>query len=209
MSVLTRRAAGFAAIALMMSASAALAQSPPAGPPARVRGTIEKVDGNVLTVKTLSGDTTTLKLADNVRIGGLVKISAADVKQNDYVGVSSMPQTDGTLKAISIHIFPEAGRGTAEGHGPWDNRPGAMMTNAAVDTKVASANGETIVVKYKGGGEQKVVVGSDAVIVRVMPGDKAELVPGAKIWAVAPKGPDGSLTAVVLYVGRDGLQPPM
>ena len=71
------------------------------------------------------------------------------------------------------------------------------------------ANGEQLVLKYKGGGEQKVVVGSDAVIVRVMPGDKAELVPGAKIWAVAPKGPDGSLTAVALYVGRDGLQPPM
>jgi hypothetical protein len=206
MSLLTRRAAGVAAVALMMSVSGAFAQ---AGPPTRVRGTIEKVDGNVLTVKTLAGETTTLKLADNARIGGLVKISVADVKQNDYIGVSSMPQTDGTLKAISIHIFPEAGRGTAEGHGPWDNRPGAMMTNAAVDTKVASANGETIVVKYKGGGEQKVVVGPDAVIVRVMPGDKAELVPGAKIWAVAPKGADGSLTAVALYVGRDGLQPPM
>ena len=209
MSLLTRRAAGVAAIALMLSASAAIAQAPPAGPPARVRGTIEKVDGNVLTVKTLTGESTTLKLADNVRVGGLVKIGIADVKVNDYIGVSSMPQTDGTLKAISVHIFPEAGRGTAEGHGPWDNRPGAMMTNAAVDTKVAGTNGEQLVLKYKGGGEQKVIVGPDAVVVRVMPGDKAELVPGAKIWAVAPKGPDGGLMAVVLYVGRDGLQSPM
>src|SRR3954470_3997562 len=149
MTRITRRAAGFAAIAVMMSASAALAQSQPAGPPARVRGTIAKVDGNVLTVKTLAGENTTLKLADNVRLGGLVKIGIGDVKQNDYIGVSSMPQTDGTLKAISIHIFPEAGRGTGEGHGPWDNRPGAMMTNAAVDTKVASTNGETLVLKYK------------------------------------------------------------
>jgi hypothetical protein len=209
MSNLTRRSAGIAAVALMIAASAAIAQAPPAGPPVRVRGTVEKVDGNMLSVKTLAGETIALKLADNVRVGGLVKVAIADVKANDYVGVSSMPQTDGTLKAISVHIFPEAGRGTAEGHGPWDNRPGSMMTNAAVDTTVASNDGQRLVLKYKGGGEQKVVVGPDAVVVRVVAGDKAELKPGAKIWAVAPRQADGSLMAVVAYVGRDGLTPPM
>jgi hypothetical protein len=209
MSKLTRRAAGFAAVGLIIGTAAAFAQSPPAGPPARVRGTVEKVEGNMVTVKTAAGASTTLKLADNVRVGGLVKIAIGDVKLNDYVGVSSMPQTDGSLKAVSVHIFPEAGRGTAEGHGPWDNRPGAMMTNAAVETKVAGNDGQTLVLKYKGGGEQKVLVGPDAAVVRVVPGDKAELVPGAKIWAVAPRQADGSLNAVAIYVGRDGLTPPM
>jgi hypothetical protein len=209
MSNLTRRAAGLAAVALVIAASAAVAQAPPAGPPVRVRGTVEKVDGNMLSVKTIAGETIALKFADNVRVGGLVKVAISDVKANDYVGVSSMPQTNGSLKAISVHIFPEAGRGTAEGHGPWDNRPGAMMTNAAVDTTVASNDGQTLVLKYKGGGEQKVIVGADAVVVRVVPGDKAELVAGAKIWAIAPRQADGSLTAVVAYVGRGGLTPPM
>jgi hypothetical protein len=204
----SRRAMGVAAIGVIVLGSIAFAQSPPAGPPSRIRGTVEKVDGNMVTVKTLGGDTATLKLGDNVRVGGLVKISIGDVKQNDYIGVSSMPQSDGSLKAISVHIFPEAGRGTAEGHGPWDNRPGAMMTNAAVDTTVAGNDGQTLTLKYKGE-EKKILVGPDAVIVRVVPGDKAELVAGAKIWAVARKEADGSFAPLALYVGRDGLTPPM
>ena len=149
-----------------------------------------------------------MKLGDNARVAGLVKITIADVNIGNYVGVSSMPQADGGLKAVSVHIFPDAQRGVAEGHGPWDNRPGAMMTNANVDTKVAGKDGDTLVLKYKDG-EQKVLVGADAVIVRVVPGDKSELVPGAKIWSVARKEADGSFNALAIYVGRNGLTPPM
>ena len=208
MGHVTRRAAGFAAVALMIAASAAIAQAPPGGPPVRVRGTVDKVDGNTVMLKLNNGQAATMKFGDNPRIGGLVKIAIGDVKVGDYVGVSSMPQTDGSLKAISIHIFPDAQRGTAEGHGPWDNQPGAMMTNANVDTMVAGNNGETLALKYKTG-EQKVLVGPDAVIVRVVPGDKSELVPGAKIWSVARKEADGTFTPLATYVGRNGLTPPM
>ena len=205
---LTRRAAGLAAVALLLAASAAIAQAPPGGPPVRVRGTVEKVDGNTVTVKLNNGENATIKLADNARVAGLVKIGIADVKTGNYVGVSSMPQADGSLKAISVHIFPEAQRGVAEGHGPWDNRPGAQMTNASVDTTVAGNDGETLTLKYKDG-EKKVIVGPDAVIVTVVPGDKSEIVPGAKIWAVARKEADGSFAPLAMYVGRGGLTPPM
>lgn len=198
------RVTGFA----FLLASVAFAQSPPAGPPTRVRATIDKVDGNTLTVKMNDGQTATLKLGDNVRVAGLVKIAIADVKPGSYVGVSSMPQSDGSLKAISVHVFPESQRGVAEGHGPWDNRPGAQMTNASIDTKVASNDGETLVLKYKDG-EKKVLVGPDAVVVNLVPGDKSELVPGAKIWAVARKDADGAFVPLAIYVGRNGLTPPM
>ena len=208
MSFVTRRTAAFAAAALAFAASMAFAQAPPGGPPVRVRGTVDKVDGNTVMLKLTNGQDATMKTSDNTRVGGLVKITIADVNIGNYVGVSSMPQTDGSLKAISIHIFPDAQRGVQEGHGPWDNRPGAVMTNASVDTKVAGKDGDTLVLKYKDG-EQKVLVGSDAVIVRVVPGDKSELVPGAKIWSVARKEADGSFTPLAIYVGRGGLTPPM
>ncbi|MGZ5802950.1 MAG: hypothetical protein ACXWJT_02100, partial [Xanthobacteraceae bacterium] len=132
---------GAAAATLLIASSLAMAQAPAGGPPVRVRATVSKVDGDTLMLKLNDGQDATMKLNDKTRVAGLVKITLNDVKTGEYVGVSSMPQADGSLKAISIHIFPEAQRGTAEGHGPWDNRPGAMMTNASIDAKVAGTNG--------------------------------------------------------------------
>jgi hypothetical protein len=194
-----------AAALLIGAASLAAAQSPSV----RVRGTIEKVDGNSLQVKLNNGQDATVKLADNARVLGVDKAMIGDVKVGNYVGISSMPQADGSEKAIHVHIFLDAQRGLAEGHGPWDNRPGAMMTNAAVETVVAGNDGETLTVKYKGT-EKKIVVPPDAVIVKYAPGDKAELKPGARIFiAGAAKQPDGSLQTTNVSVGRNGLTPPM
>jgi hypothetical protein len=210
MSNLTRRALGAAAIGIMVAGTAALAQTPPANPPVRVRGTIEKVDGNKLTVKNREGQELTITLADNVRTLALDKATIGDVKVGTYIGISSMPQPDGTLKALHVHIFPEAGRGTGEGHFPWDSRPGAMMTNAAVDTTVSGKDGQTLKVKYKDGGEKTVLVPSDAPIVKYVPGDKADLKPGVKIMIfAAQKQPDGSLTTTNIAYGVNGLTPPM
>lgn len=206
MLYVTRRATGLAAIALVIAASAVFAQ--PANPPVRVRGTVEKVDGNIMLVKLANGETVAIKLADNVRVLGLEKITIADVKAGSYVGISSMPQTDGTQKAIHVHIFPDALRGVAEGQTPWDNRPGAMMTNANVESTVAGNDGQTLTVKYKDS-EKKVIVPPDAVIVKYVPGDKAELVPGAKIFIIgAQRQPDGTLSAANISVGH-GITPPM
>jgi hypothetical protein len=111
-------------------AGVALAQQPPV----RIRGEIEKVDGNTLTVKARDGAVLTVNVPDNVRVMNFVKASLADIKPNSYIGVTAMPQPDGSQKAIAIHIFLEAQRGTGEGHRPWDLRPGSTMTNAAVET---------------------------------------------------------------------------
>ncbi|HVG50564.1 MAG TPA: hypothetical protein VM867_02910 [Xanthobacteraceae bacterium] len=201
---------GVAAGALVISSSLAIAQAPPAAnPPVRVRATVEKVDGNKLMVKLNNGQDATIVMPDNARVLGVEKTTIGDVKVGNYIGISSMPQADGTQKAIHVHIFLEAQRGVAEGHFPWDNRPGSMMTNAAVDTTVAGNDGQTLTVKYKDG-DKKVTVGSDAIIVKYVPGDKADLKPGAKIFiAGAQRQPDGSLQAANISVGRDGLTPPM
>ena len=194
------------AILAISGSSIAVAQQPER---MNVRGTIEKVDGNAMMVKTREGTNVTVTLADNAAVRGLVKMSLADVKPGSYIGVSAMPQSDGTERAMHIHIFPEAMRGAGEGYRPFDVRPGSTMTNAAVDTTVVGTDGQIITVKYKDG-EKKFVVPVDAPIVAYVPGARDELKPGAKIMIFnAVKQPDGTLQAASVSVGRDGLTPPM
>jgi len=194
------------AILAISGSSIAVAQQPER---MNVRGTIEKVDGNAMMVKTREGTNVTVTLADNAAVRGLVKMSLADVKPGSYIGVSAMPQSDGTERAMHIHIFPEAMRGAGEGYRPFDVRPGSTMTNAAVDTTVVGTDGQIVTVKYKDG-EKKFVVPADAPIVAYVPGARDELKPGAKIMIFnAVKQPDGTLQAASVSVGRDGLTPPM
>ena len=177
--------------------------------PTRVRGEIVALDGSMMTVKSRDGSEMKIKLPDNVSIAGIIPVVIADIKPNSYIGVSSMPQPDGTQRAMHVHIFPEALRGTAEGHFPWDNQPQSMMTNATVADMVKSVDGETITVKYKDG-EKKIIVPPGAPIVTYVPGSMADLKPGAKIFIVAAvRQPDGTFTAARVNVGKDGLTPPM
>jgi hypothetical protein len=205
----TRLAAGAIGLTVMAASCAAWAQG---APPVRVRGEIERVDGNKLTIKGRDGAQLTVNLPDNVRIMAFVQASLADIKPNSYIGVTADPQPDGTQRAIAIHIFSEAQRGTGEGHRPWDLRPGTTMTNAAVETTVAGVDGQTITVKYKMGdrtGEQKVTVPPNTPIVAYAPGDKSELKPGAQIIIMnATKQADGTLQTPAVNVGR-GVTPPM
>jgi hypothetical protein len=173
----------------------------------RVRGTVERVDEGLYTIKARNGEQVKVKLADNATVIALVKASLADIKQGSYIGVSGMPQADGSQKALAIHIFPEAMRGTGEGHRPWDLQPSSTMTNGAVDQTSASADGQVLTLKYKDG-EKKVVVPADCPIVSFNPGDRSELRPGAGVFVVAQKQPDGTLLAPRVNVGR-GVAPPM
>ncbi len=190
-------------------ASLALASSAWAQDTVRVRGTIERVDGPVYLVKSRDGSELKVTLADNALVVGIVKASLADIKPGTFVGVTGMPQPDGSQKALEVHIFPEAMRGTGEGHRPWDLRPQSTMTNANVEQVVTGVDGHTLSVKYKDG-EKKLVVPPDTPIVTYVPGDKSDLKPGAKIFiAAAAKQADGSLQAPRVNYGKDGLTPPM
>jgi len=181
----------------------ALAQQPQT---VRVRGTIDKVDGSSLVIKPAEGPDVTVKLTDNAQVFGVVPATLADVKPGAYVGVGAMPQPDGSQKAIQVMIFAESQRGLGEGFRPWE-RPGSTMTNATVDTAMASAAGQVVTVKYKDG-QQKIVIGPDAAIRAYVPGDKSELKPGAHIAIVrADKMPDGTLQTGRINVGRDGVVP--
>ena len=176
--------------------------------PVRIRGTIESVQDPTYTVTARDGSEVQLTLAEKPQIAGVVKASLSDIKQGTFVGVTAMPQADGTLRAVEVHIFPEAMRGSGEGHYPWDLRPQSTMTNANVDQVVTAVDGRTLTLKYKDG-EKKVFVPAEAPIVAYVVGDKNDLKPGAKVFVVAAKRPDGSLEGRAWRVGRDGLTPPM
>ncbi|MGZ3327350.1 MAG: hypothetical protein ACXU85_09325 [Xanthobacteraceae bacterium] len=182
------------------------AQQPPA---VRIRGTIEAVDGPLLAVKSREGTDMKVRVTDNVAVFGVANIAMSEIKPGSYIGVSAMPEPDGTQKALAVHIFPEAQRGVAEGFRPWDLRPNSTMTNATVASTVAGTDGQDILVKYKDG-EKKVVVPPGTPIVTFLPGDKSELKPGARIIIFsATKRDDGTLEANRVNVGRDGITPPM
>jgi hypothetical protein len=119
-----------------------------------------------------------------------------------------MPRADGSQSALEVHIFPEAMRGTGEGHYPWDLRPQSTMTNANVEQIVTAVDGQTLTLKYKDG-EKKIFVPANTPIVVYVPGDKSDLKPGAKVFILAMKQPDGTLQGRAWRVGRDGVTPPM
>jgi hypothetical protein len=205
-SSLLPRAPVMALTAMFVLGSVAWAQQPP---PLRIRGTIEAVDGSLLTVKSREGAEMKVRVTDNVAVFGVAKTELSEIKQGSYIGVTAMPEPDGTQKAVAVHIFPENQRGAAEGFRPWDQRPGSTMTNATVAETVKGTDGQNILVKYKDG-EKKVVVPPETPIVTFVAGDKSELKPGARIIIFgATKKEDGTLEAARVNVGRDGITPPM
>jgi hypothetical protein len=195
------------AVAIVVASSLfAIAQQPPS--PSRVRGAIESVDGDVLSVKSRSGEDVKLRMTGDLRVVGIIKISLSDIKLGSFVGTTTVPGPDGRQNAVEVHVFPEDMRGTGEGSRPYDLRPNSTMTNATVAETVAGNDGQTLMIKYKDG-EKKVVVGPDTPVVTYVPADKSDLKRGAKIIAFVKQLPDGSFETNRISVGRDGLTPPM
>jgi hypothetical protein len=184
-------------------ASLALAQAP-----VRIRGTVESLQGNTLKVKSRSGESLTVHLADNAMIVGIAKAGLADLQSGRYVGSTTVGERDGALVALEVHIFPESMRGTGEGHRDFDARPNSKMTNAAVaDIKSVGAD-RVMTVSYKGG-EKKILVTSDTVVVSYQPADRSHVKPGAGLYInAAEKKPDGTFSASRINVGLDGQAPP-
>src|ERR1700675_4072647 len=184
----------------------AIAQQPPT--PSRVRGSIEGVEGDVLSVKSRGGEDVKLHMTGDMRVVGITKISLPDIKLVSFIGTTTVPGPDGSQNAVEVHVFPEDMRGTGEGSRPYDLRPNSTMTNATVAQSVVGNDGHTLRVTYKNG-EKKVVVSPNTPVVTYVPADKSDLKAGAKVIAALKRLPDGSFETDRVSVGRDGLTPPM
>jgi hypothetical protein len=210
-------------IALALLALPALAQAPaapsmapaasappaaPAGTPTRVRGTIVKLDGNMLTVKPKAGANVTIAMAPNFRVSKLVKKKLTDIKTGDFVASTGMKHPDGTIHAVEIRIFPEALRGRGEGQFPWDLSPDSVMTNATVSGIAAAPKGKTFTVTYKGTTSTYIVDPTTPIFAQE-DGDAGLLKPKVYVVVLALKHPDGSLAGANVAATADGVRPRM
>jgi len=193
-----------AAVVIAAVSAAAFAQAP-----TRIRGTIEQVEGNTLTIKARSGELMKVRVPDNVVVTAITKASVADIANGKFIGTTTVGQRDGALVAEEIHIFPESMRGTGEGHRDWDLRPESKMTNANVADIKSMGDGKVMTIQYKGG-EKKILVTPRTVVVNFEPSSRAELKPGAPVFInAAERQADGSYTAPRVNVGLHGQIPPM
>ena len=196
-----------AALLLAAGAAAAIAQVP-ADTSVRIRGTVEKIDGQMMTVKANNGQSMTVKLADNFTVMGIAKASIDEIGSGKYIGTTTVGEREGALVALEVHIFPEAMRGAGEGHRDWDLRPQSKMTNASVATVTSMGRDRVLLVQYKGG-EKKVLVPENAAVVSFTPTDRSALKAGAAVFVASQRQADGTLVAPRVNVGLNGQIPPM
>jgi hypothetical protein len=189
---------------LALSAAPAWAE----GTPVRVRGTVASVDGSKLVVHAKDGKDVNVSLKDNYAALAVVKSSIEDIKQGTFIGTATMPQADGSLRAVEVVVFPESLRGFGEGHYPWDLGSSSMMTNATIANKVQSTDGQTVTVTYKGG-ERKIIIPANVPIVALVPADKSDIKSGATVFVPTEKQADGTLLSGAILFGKDGVVPPM
>ena len=189
---------------LALACGAAAAQ---VNPPVRLRGTVESFTAPSLVIKERSGKMITLTLPDETRVAEVIPTDITSIQPGSFIGTAALPRADGKLEALEVVVFPEAARGTGEGHYPWDLKPESSMTNATVADLARSSDGRTLKLRYKDG-EKTVIVPDGVPVVTFRPGDRSLIVPGAKVFIVA-EPEDGQFTVKRLLIGRNGFQPPM
>ena len=196
-----------AAMLIVAVTTTAFAQQGGRGSRVNLRGQITAFEKGMLTVKSMDGDTVTLKVPRKARISSLTRVDFSVLKKGDFIASAGMRQKDGTLKAIDVRIFPAKGRHPPEVFRKFRLGPESTMTNATVDAFIGGMTGRTFKVKYKGG-EQTITVPEDAYVMRQDPGRTDLLKPGANVSVLASKARDGKLTVIRMAVGMHGLVPP-
>jgi hypothetical protein len=196
------------AAALLAGISAVAAAQAPANPTVRIRGTVESLEGQNLTVKARNGESMKVVLPDNAVVMGIVKASPADIANGHFIGSATLGERDGALIAREVHIFPENMRGTGEGHRDWDLGANSKMTNANVAQITNMGDGRVMTVQYRGG-EKKILITPETQVVSYTPANRSELKPGAPVFINSERQPDGTLKAPRVNVGLKGQVPPM
>jgi len=200
-------ATGVAGVLLTVSAlTAAFAAGP--GEQVRVRGTVVSLSGDRLQVNSREGKPVTVTLKADWKVSAVAKASIGDIKPGDFVGIASLPKSEGGDGALEVLILPPQLKGMGEGSYGWDLKPNSTMTNATVADAVKSVSGSTVTVNYHGH-EKKISIPDGTPVVTLAPATPEDVKPGAVVFVSAAKGADGSLSAAQLIVGKNGVVPPM
>lgn len=198
----TRKLLTLLASAALGAAGLAHAQSS-----VRIRGEITALDATGMTVRHQSGESVAIAIKPDQPVGAVKNVALADIKPGSYIGTATRTQPDGALVAVEVLVFPEAARGTGEGHYAWDLMPGAMMTNANVETVMSGVNGRNMKLSYKGGSKE-VTVPENVPVVTPTTATRADLAVGKKVFVVA-EGEAPNFRAARIIVEKDGVAPPM
>lgn len=189
-----------------------------ATPPLPIRGTIDTVNGSVLSVTEISGAKISVTLAANAVITDVVPSSLADVKAGSYVGTAAIKQPNGNYRAMELQIFPASMRGIGLGTRQWNLAPHSTMTNGTVGglshaggtVGAVSGSGNLTLTVNDGSGTKTVLIPQTVPVVTYTPGSTADLQPGAHIiFFPAGAVANGSVTSAHVSVGKNGLTPPM
>lgn len=199
-----------AALALTLAVPAIAQNQQPAGTPVLLRGTIDGVDGNRLTITTREGKKIDLTMNDALRVGYNTQKTLADLDEGVQVGVTTVDGPDGKPRALEVHVMDDAGNV----HRPWDLAPNSTMTNGIVtNAEDASAGAREITVHYKtpdAEGDWVVTVPPDTPVVYLLnDGDRSLLVPGAYVFVSARKLDDGTYTTGYIQAEKEGVKPPL
>jgi hypothetical protein len=195
------------ALAILAFVGVTLAQTP-AVKPERIRGEIVSLDGDTLKVHRRSGETVSIEVKPAVAVSAVRAIKLSEIKPGSFVGTAAMTGADGKLTATEVSVFPEAARGTGEGHYTWDFGPNSTMTNANVDAVVEGTSGRDLKLSYKGG-SKTVTVPANVPVVTFAPATRSDLTPGKKVFVVATPAQPGAFVAQRVVVEKDGVVPPM
>jgi hypothetical protein len=146
-------------------------------------------------------------LAQPVTIYERRKADLSRVTDKSFVGVTSIPQPDGSQRATEIHLFPEELRGLGEGSRPMAPANGgrsSTMTNGSVATSrmtngnarmtngtTGGAASGTITVTYNGG-SQTITVPAGVEVTEIARTD-AKLMSGTNVIIPALKQANGTL----------------
>lgn len=182
----------------------ALAQTPEATP-TRIRGTVDRLEGQTLVVRTPSGESVPASMGPDFAVSGVVKRSLSDIKAGDYIASTSVRERDGKLRALEVHYLPP---GVGEGQFAYDLAPDSLMTNATVAGVATAPQGQVLRVTYKGQ-EAEITVPPDVPVVAFVPGDRSLIKPGAAVFLFGRRSPDGSVSATSATLEKDGVKPPM
>jgi len=188
-----------------LSVAAAMAQ---AAPQRHIRGTIQTVGANSLTIATRDGQTVTVALKQPLTVATVKRLDISAIRSGTFIGTAARPGPNGKLVAMEVVVFPESLRGTGEGNYAWDLAPGASMVNANISALVKNSAGRDLTLSYKGG-SAKVVVPPDVPIVEPVPAQRSDLKRGVPVFLTPTRAADGSLSTARVIVGKDGVAPPM
>lgn len=199
--------AALATSALVVGSWAASAQAPDAGTPLRVRGTVQQLTGDTLTVQTERDGRVEAVLGPSTGINGLERKSLGDIQDGGFIGTTATLDEGGRWRASEVHIFPEQMRGAGEGHYPWDF-PNSTMTNATVSGRASAGDGRTLKLTHAGG-EVEVDVVPETAVVMLTQGDRSLLVPGAAVFVLGTVQAGGRFDAIAVIAETNGVKPPM